>query len=94
MAEANGKVGAYYMTGKRFEFYPDKIIVYDGTQTKCSAKKPDYHLSSDVAEIYPGNRMVLTNVKFWLKNKVIFTKKRHEVDASKPIQTELSARRL
>ena len=74
------------MTGKRFEFYPDKIIVYDGTQTKCSAKKPDYHLSSDVAEIYPGNRMVLTNVKFWLKNKVIFTKKRHEVDASKPIQ--------
>ncbi|MBF1683081.1 MAG: LPS-assembly protein LptD, partial [Selenomonas artemidis] len=86
MAEANGKVGAYYMTGKRFEFYPDKIIVYDGTQTKCSAKKPDYHLSSDVAEIYPGNRMVLTNVKFWLKNKVIFTKKRHEVDASKPIQ--------
>ena len=86
MAEANGKVGAYYMTGKRFEFYPDKIIVYDGTQTKCSAKKPDYHLSSDVAEIYPGNCMVLTNVKFWLKNKVIFTKKRHEVNASKPIQ--------
>ena len=86
MAEASGKVGAYYMTGKRFEFYPDKIVVYDGTQTKCSAEKPDYHLSADVAELYPGDRMVLTNVKFWLKNKVIFTKKRHEVDIAHPIQ--------
>jgi len=86
MDEAAGKVGAYYMTGKRFEFYPDKIVVYDGTQTKCSAQHPDYHLSADVAELYPGERLVLTNVKFWLKNKVIFTKKRHEVDVSHPIQ--------
>jgi len=86
MAEADGKVGAYYMTGKRFEFYPDKIVVYDGTQTKCSAKNPDYHLSSDKAELYPGDRLVLHNVKFWLKNKVIFTKKRHEVNVAKPIQ--------
>ena len=45
MERADGKVGAYYMTGKRFEFYPDKIVVYDGTQTKCGAKSPDYHLS-------------------------------------------------
>ena len=86
MAEAKGKVGGYYMTGKRFEFYPDKIVVYDGTQTKCSAEKPDYHLSADVAEIYPGDRMVMTNVKFWIKNKVIFTKKRYEVEESKPMQ--------
>ena len=89
MAEAKGKVGGYYMTGKRFEFYPDKIVVYDGTQTKCSAEKPDYHLSADVAELYPGDRMVLTNVKFWIKNKVIFTKKHYEVDVSKPIQRNL-----
>ena len=86
MAEAAGKVGGYYMTGKRFEFYPDKIVVYDGTQTKCSAEHPDYHLSADVTELYPGDRMVMTNVKFWLKNKVIFTKKRYEVDISHPMQ--------
>lgn len=85
MDEAAGKVGAYYMTGKRFEFYPDKIVVYDGTQTKCGAEKPDYHLSADVAELYPGDRLVLTNVKFWLKNKVIFTKKHHEVDLAHPM---------
>ena len=86
MERADGKVGAYYMTGKRFEFYPDKIVVYDGTQTKCGAKSPDYHLSSEVAELYPGDRLILHNVKFWVKNKVIFTKKRHEVDVSHPMQ--------
>ena len=86
MAEAEGKVGGYYMTGKRFEFYPDKIVVYNGTQTKCSAEKPDYHLSADVAELYPGDKLVLTNVKFWLKNKVIFARKHYEVDISHPIQ--------
>ena len=86
MAEAAGKVGGYYMTGKRFEFYPDKIVVYDGTQTKCAAKKPDYHLSADVAELYPGDKLVLTNVKFWIKNKVIFTRKHYEVDVGKPMQ--------
>ena len=89
MADAKGKVGGYYMTGKRFEFYPDKIVVYDGTQTKCAAEKPDYHLSADVAELYPGDRLVLTNVKFWIKNKVIFKKKRYEVDVSHPIQRNL-----
>ena len=86
MEAADGKVGGYYMTGKRFEFYPDRIVVYDGTQTKCSAKNPDYHLSAEVAEFYPGDRMVLTNVKFWIKNRVIFTKKRYEVDVTHPMQ--------
>ena len=86
MERADGKVGAYYMTGKRFEFYPDKIVVYDGTQTKCGAKSPDYHLSAERAELYPGDRLVLHNVKFWLKNKVIFTKKEHVTDVSNPMQ--------
>ena len=86
MAEAAGKVGGYYMTGKRFEFYPDRIVAYDGTQTRCPAEKPDYHMSADVAELYPGDRMVLTNVKFWIKNKVIFTRKRYEVDLAHPMQ--------
>ena len=86
MAEAKGKVGGYYMTGKRFEFYPDKIVVYDGTQTKCAAEKPDYHLSADVAELYPGDKLVLTNVKFWIKDRVIFKKKHYEIDISNPMQ--------
>ena len=31
MERAKGQVADSYMSGKRFEFYPDKIIIYDGT---------------------------------------------------------------
>ena len=74
MESANGKMGEYYLTGKRFEFYPDHIVVYDGTQTKCGAKSPDYHLSAERMEIWPEQVMRMYNVKFWIKNKVVATK--------------------
>ncbi|MBR2774766.1 MAG: LPS-assembly protein LptD [Selenomonadaceae bacterium] len=74
MGEAHGKAGEYYLTGKRFEFYPDHIVVYDGTQTKCGAKSPDYHLSADRMEIWPEQVIRMYNVKFWIKNKVVGTK--------------------
>ena len=78
MAEANGKMGEYYLTGKRFEFYPDHIVVYDGTQTKCGAKSPDYHLSAERMEIWPEQVVRMYNVKFWIKNKVVGTKEYEE----------------
>ena len=74
MGEASGKAGEYYLTGKRFEFYPDHIVVYNGTQTKCGAKSPDYHLSAERMEIWPEQVMRLYNVKFWIKNKVVGTR--------------------
>lgn len=74
MGEANGKMGEYYLTGKRFEFYPDHIVVYNGTQTKCGAQTPDYHLSADRMEIWPEQVIRMYNVKFWIKNKVVATK--------------------
>ena len=74
MGAANGKAGEYYLTGKRFEFYPDHIVVYDGTQTKCGAKSPDYHLSAERMEIWPEQVIRMYNVKFWIKNKVVGTK--------------------
>ncbi|MBR6887591.1 MAG: LPS-assembly protein LptD [Selenomonadaceae bacterium] len=78
MAEANGKVGEYYLTGKRFEFYLDHIVVYDGTQTKCGAKTPDYHLSAERMEIWPEQVIRMYKVKFWIKNKVVGTKEYEE----------------
>ena len=78
MGEAKGKVDHQYVTGKKFEFYPDKIIVYDGTTTKCGAKNPDYHLSGDKITIYPNDKMIIENAKYWLKNVVLFTRKRYE----------------
>ena len=67
MESAKGKVAENYMTGKKFEFYPDKIIVYDGTKTKCSAINPDYSLYARKIEIYPDDKMILHNVRFKIK---------------------------
>ena len=78
MGEANGKSGEYYLTGKRFEFYPDHIVVYNGTQTKCGAKTPDYHLSAERMEIWPEQVIRMYNVKFWIKNRVVGTKEYEE----------------
>ena len=71
MGAADGKVGEYYLTGKRFEFYPDHIVVYDGTQTKCGAKSPDYHLKAERLEIWPEQLMKMYNVKFLVKGNVV-----------------------
>ena len=78
MGEASGKAGEYYLTGKRFEFYPDHIVVYNGTQTKCSAKSPDYHLSAERMEIWPEQVIKMYNVKFWIKGKVVGSKSYEE----------------
>ena len=83
MGEARGKVDHQYVTGKRFEFYPDRIVVYDGTSTKCGAKNPDYHLSARKMTIYPNDKIVMEHVGTWLKNACLFTKKSHVVDLKK-----------
>lgn len=71
---AEGKAGEYYITGKRFEFYPDHLVVYEGTQTKCGAHVPDYHVSADRLEIWPEQIMRMYNVKFWIKDRLVGTK--------------------
>ena len=71
MDAANGKAGEYYISGKRFEFYPDHVVVHDGKQTKCSAKNPDYSLTAERMEIYPEQIMRMYNVKLWIKNVVV-----------------------
>ena len=78
MEAAEGKVDHQYVTGKKFEFYPDKIIIYDGTATKCNAKKPDYHTSGDKITIYPNDRMVIEHAKFWIKGFVLYSRNRYE----------------
>lgn len=80
--DATGKVGAHYITGKRFEFYPDKIVVYNGTETKCGAKKPDYHMSAKKLTYYPQKKIVLENVSFHVRGKKLFSRKYYEVDVS------------
>lgn len=78
MNNAKGKVEQQYITGEKLEFYPERVVIYNGTATKCSAKTPDYHTSAEKIEIWPNERMVMHNVKFWIKNKVIVTKKLYQ----------------
>ena len=74
MGSARGKAGEYYISGKRFEFYPDHIVVFDATQTKCGAKRPDYHVSAKKMEIWPEHVIKMYNIKFWLKDNIIGSK--------------------
>ena len=78
LEDVKGKAGAHYITGKRFEFYPDKIVVYDGTESKCGAKKPDYHLSAKKIVYYPNQKIVMEHVKFHLRGRVIMTRTHYE----------------
>ena len=82
MESAKGKVDRQYITGKRFEFYPNRVVVYDGTVTRCSANKPDYHESAKKIIIWPNDRMYLYDVKVWIGNAVLYKKKYMEKDIS------------
>ncbi|MBQ9366027.1 MAG: LPS-assembly protein LptD [Schwartzia sp.] len=80
--EAQGKLGHYYVKGKKIEIYKEKIIVYDGYQTKCGAKTPDYRVSGDLIEIYPEKEMIIHQAKFWLKDKIFYSRDILRVDIS------------
>ncbi|MBR5912969.1 MAG: LPS-assembly protein LptD [Selenomonadaceae bacterium] len=71
---AKGRFGEYYISGKRFEFYPDHIVVYEATQTKCGAHIPDYHLSADRMEIWPEQIIRMYGIKLWIKNNLVGTR--------------------
>jgi len=71
MDRAKGKAGEYYISGKRFEFYPDHIVIHDGSQTKCSAHVPDYKLTAERMEIWPEQIIRMYNVRMWIKNTVV-----------------------
>lgn len=80
LADANGKIGNQFVTGKRFEVYPDRIIAYEGTITKSSAKTPEYHISAQKMEIYPNDKMILTDCDFWLGKVLIAHHDRYVAD--------------
>ncbi len=71
MERVRGKTGEYYISGKRFEFYPDHIVAYDAYQTKCGAKHPDYRVSAKRMEIWPEQIIRMYEVKFWIGDMVV-----------------------
>ena len=39
MNNVKGRVDNRYISGEQVEFYPDYYIIYNGTMTRCPAKK-------------------------------------------------------
>lgn len=87
MENAKGKAGSHYITGKRFEFYADHYVVYDGTVTKCGASKPDYRWQAKKTTIYPNDKMVLEGVSFYLKGMKMFSRGHYVADISPDAKT-------
>ena len=78
MENANGKFDEYYISGKRFEFYPDHIVAYDAYQTKCAAKIPDYRLQAKRMEIWPEQIVRMYDIKLMIGEFVVGSKKYDE----------------
>lgn len=78
IAKASGKIGHELVTGQQIDLQPQEVIIHDGTMTACPAKVPDYHVSASKVEIWPGDKLIAYNAKFWIKNKVIFTMAKYQ----------------
>ena len=74
MERVKGKTGEYYISGRRFEFYPDHIVAYDAYQTKCGARHPDYRVSAKRMEIWPEQIIRMYEVKFWIGDMIVGSK--------------------
>ena len=83
MKKVDGVVNNKIVKGNNVEFYPERVVIYNGTITKCPAIKPDYHISAKKIEIYPNVEMIAYNVKVWVKDKLIYSRDRYKVDLSK-----------
>ena len=94
MEEAKGKIGKYYVYGKRIEFYPERVLVYDGYATRCGAKTPDYRLTGSLIEVYPQKEMIIHNMSLKVKNSTIYSEKEHHVDISPEAQRDTTYPRV
>ncbi|MBR2143370.1 LPS-assembly protein LptD [Anaerovibrio sp.] len=76
MEDVNGKVDHQFVKATRIEFYPDKIVAYDGYMTRCSAIHPDYRTTASMIEIYPNDKMICHNIKFYLGSIPVYSAKK------------------
>jgi len=78
MNHVTGLVGKDHITSNNLEFYPEKLVAHDSTATRCPAIVPDYHMSADKIEIWPGDKMVAYNAKFWIKKMMIYSMPKYQ----------------
>lgn len=73
MQSSEGTIERLHITSKAITTSPSHTTMNDGTVTGCPAEVPDYHISAERVEIWPGDKMIAYNAKFWIKNTVIFS---------------------
>jgi lipopolysaccharide export system protein LptA len=78
MHNVKGLVGKEHISSNDLEFYPEKLVAHYSTATKCPAIVPDYHMSADRIEIWPGEKMVAYNAKFWIGKTVIYSMPKYQ----------------
>ena len=62
-----------YLLGPTIEFSPGQATVYDGRLTTClPITAPGYYLQSRRIDIYPGDRIVVRNVRFVESGMTLF----------------------
>lgn len=71
--KASGIIGKDRVQAENINILPDQYILSNGTVTRCPAQVPDYHISARKIEIWPGEKMIAYDAKFWIKDKVIFS---------------------
>ncbi len=83
MDRAAGRVGNELVHGETIEFYPDSYIIYNGSMTKCPAKKPDYYTRAKKIEIWPDEKLIAYDAQFVLKGVPLYSTKRYETKIGK-----------
>lgn len=80
MENISGKVDHQYIKGERAEFYPQEVIIYNGTATKSAAKKPSYYIKAKKIEIWPNHKIIMHDVNFFLGSTLLYHKDKTESD--------------
>ncbi|WP_177506053.1 LPS-assembly protein LptD [Anaerosinus sp.] len=80
MGKTDGVVDKKFIHGENVEVSPEMITIYNGTITKCPAKKPDYRISAEKIEVWPNDKLIAYNAKFWVKDVVIYSTKKYTTE--------------
>lgn len=80
MDAVKGKVDKETITAQNINLGANEVILHNGTVTRCPAQVPDYHISADKIEMWPGEKLIAYNARFWIKDKIIFTLPKYQKD--------------
>ncbi|MEG6585054.1 LptA/OstA family protein [Dendrosporobacter sp. 1207_IL3150] len=78
MSKATGKLEKEYIAAEDLTLRPDQVVLHNGMITMCPAKVPDYRVTADKIELWPGDKLIAHNAKFWIKDKVIFSMPKYQ----------------